>query len=320
VIVTVLNRSQFLRAALKSILDQTFSSFEVIVTDDSGKAELESVCASFQNECIRYRANSTPLGVALNIRAAAEEARGSYIAILNDDDIWEPSLLERLVTPLLKNAELVLSFGDHWIILENGQIDYDRSDENSAFYHRTLLHEGPLHDWESTAVIDQSVPLAMAAVFRKDTVDWDLVVFDVGGAYDFWIACLLASSRKPAYYVNQRLSRYRVHDSMETAQQAANKNSEMVFIFSQLIELNFFPKLRKLIVGRYRQALITCGRNFLSFGNASEGRLYFLKALQKAPNPKVIAGLLLTFFPSQPLIQRVLAFKKSCGNSSKTRH
>jgi glycosyltransferase involved in cell wall biosynthesis len=92
VVVTVYNRIRFLRFALQSILEQTFRSFEIIVTDDANSPETRSICDSFRQLKIRYRFNASPLGVAQNLRVAISQTRGRYIAILNDDDTWETRL------------------------------------------------------------------------------------------------------------------------------------------------------------------------------------------------------------------------------------
>jgi glycosyltransferase involved in cell wall biosynthesis len=297
VVVTVYNRVEFLRNALQSILDQTFRSFEIIVADDSNSAEIKSICDSFHRPEIRYRGNSSPVGVAVNLRTAVSEAGGKYIAILNDDDSWEPDFLNLLVTPLENSSERVLAFADHWIMLSDGQIDVRRTDQNTARYRRDTLAEGEMRDWEARAVLDHTVPLAMAAIFRKDAVNWDWVVGDVAGAYDFWITCLLASARRPAYYLPRRLSRYRVHSSMETARKAADKNENMVFIFAKLVELDLFPQLETALRRRYRDALFACGKDCLFFGRLSLAREYFLKSCKTSVNGKALAAWLLTFLP-----------------------
>lgn len=94
VIVTVFHRTEFLHKALQSALNQTFQDFEILVTDDSRSAKIRAIADSFGSDKIRYRANAETLGVALNLRAAVAEAGGRYIAVLNDDDSWEPSFRE----------------------------------------------------------------------------------------------------------------------------------------------------------------------------------------------------------------------------------
>ena len=299
VVVTVYDRVQFLRNALQSVLEQTFLSFEIIVADDSNSSAIKSICDSLHQPKIRYRGNSSPVGVAVNLRTAVSEAGGKYIAILNDDDSWEPDFLDLLVTPLENSTERVLAFADHWIMLSDGQIDVRRTDENTVRYRRDTLAEGEMRDWEARAVLDHAVPLAMAAIFRKDVVNWDWVVGDVAGAYDFWITCLLASARRPAYYLPRRLSRYRIHSSMETARKAADKNENMVFIFAKLIELDLFPQLETALRRRYRNALFACGKDYLFFDRLSLARKYFLKSCQASMNGKALAAWLLTFLPGR---------------------
>jgi len=328
VIVTVYDRVQFLRNALQGVLEQTFRSFEIIVTDDSNNSEIKSICNSFQRREIRYRCNASPLGVALNLRTAISETRGRYISILNDDDVWEPEFLELLVTPLKEKPDRVLVFSDHWIILEDGQIDVDRSEQNTALYQRNILQEGEIHDWEILAVLDHAIPLAMAGVFQKNAINWDLLVREVAGAYDFWLSCLLASSRRPAYYIPRRLSKYRIHSLMETARRAVDKDDNMVFIYGRLMEMNLFPRLERAVQQRYRDALFGCGKNNLFFDRLSEARGYFLRSLKTSPSAKALAGLLLTFLPklvriscisSQRLLQRRFAFRSRWGRADNSR-
>jgi glycosyltransferase involved in cell wall biosynthesis len=271
---------------------------EIIVSDDSDSPAIKSICDSFHQPIIRYRSNSKPLGTALNLRTAVSEARGKYIAILNDDDSWEPAFLALLVPPLEESDERVLAFGDHWIIDDQGRIDLDRTKENTARYRRDSLPKGELRDWEGRAVLDHTVPLAMAAVFRKDVVNWELVVKDVAGAYDYWISCLLASVHRPAYYVPDRVSKYRVHSSMETGRKAADKNENMVFIFSKLLELGSFPQLNAGLRLRYRDSLFACGKDYLSFDCLARAREYFVKSYKVSVNAKALAGLLLTWLPA----------------------
>jgi glycosyltransferase involved in cell wall biosynthesis len=312
VVVTVYDRIQFLRNALQGVLEQTFRSFEIIVTDDSNKSEIKSICNSFRQGDIHYRANSSPLGVALNLRTAISQAKRKYIAILNDDDVWEPEFLELLVTPLIDSPERVLAFSDHWIILEDGQIDVDRTDENTALYRRNTLQEGEIHDWERLAVLDHAIPLAVAGVFPKNAINWDLLVGDVAGAYDFWLSCLLASTRRPVYYIPRCLSKYRVHGLMETARKTADKGEAMVFIYGRLIEMNLFPPLKEPLQRRYRDALFGCGKDYLLFDRLSEARQYFLRSLKTSPNAKALAGLLLTCLPKR--------FRMSCISSQRMLH
>src|SRR6185436_8444020 len=101
VVVTVYTRIDFLAQALRSVSTQTFTNYEVMIADDSGTEAARPVFASFADDRrLHYWANPKTLGVAASLRLAIERSRGRYIAILNDDDLWEPEFLSRLVRPL----------------------------------------------------------------------------------------------------------------------------------------------------------------------------------------------------------------------------
>jgi glycosyltransferase involved in cell wall biosynthesis len=101
-----------LASAIESVLAQTYADFEVVVSDDSG--ELAPVCERFQDPRVRYSANPAPRGPAANLRRAAELGRGELLAILNDDDRWEPRFLEVAVRQFDLDSGLGVVFTDYW--------------------------------------------------------------------------------------------------------------------------------------------------------------------------------------------------------------
>lgn len=297
IIVTVYNRTQYLQQALQGALQQSFTSYEIIVTDDSQCSHIKDICNALNSSKIRYRSNFPTLGVALNLRVAIEEARGRYIAILNDDDYWEPEFLEALVTPLEQDTNRILAYSDHWIMHEDGQVDIIGSNNNSVLYGRSSMSEGDVANLEELVLLKNGVPLAMASIFRKDVLDLDQLVKDVSGAYDFWISCLLASTRRPAYYVSRRLTRYRIHQAMETARKAPDKNEHMVFIYRKIISLNLFPTRIELISKKLSRALYQVGKDKLIFGIALEAKYFFMESLKLNVSYKAVAGTIYCYFP-----------------------
>ena len=297
VIVTVYNRTQYLREALESVFAQTFRSFEIIVTADSANDEIQAICESFQRPEMRYRRNPVTLGVALNLRAAMAEARGKYIAVLNDDDAWEPEFLGKLVAPLEQDSNRVLAFCDHWMMSGDGKVDAAQSDRVSRHYERAVLPEGEVAHFQTFALVKKGVPLAMGALFRKDAVDLDLIVTEVSGAYDYWIACLLAASGKAAYYVPARLTRYRVHEAMETARLAPDKQENLVYIYRTILERNLFPTRTAQVTKFLSQVLRNLGKDHLQFGHRDKARQYFRQSLAAYRNIKTAVWWVLSYLP-----------------------
>jgi glycosyltransferase involved in cell wall biosynthesis len=299
VIVTAFRRTAFLRQALESVLAQTLAADEVIVADDSASAEIRAICDSCAAPVIRYRSNPAPLGVARNVAEAALEARGECVAILNDDDVWEPDFLATLVPALAADPACAIAFSDHWIMSESGGIDEAATERNTVRYGRGSLRAGKVSDSAALVLEKNGVPLAMAAVFRRKAIDWKPFPSGVGGAYDFWISCRLAASGRSFHYSPDRLTRYRLHTAMETARQSADKNENMIFIHRALLADNSFPAWRAHLQRELARALCTAGRYRLEFGQRAVARTQFWESFRTHPSAKAIAGWLLARLPKR---------------------
>lgn len=99
VIVPTYNRPEMLREAIRSILDQTFKNFEIIVVNDAGQ-DVSSVVQSFNSPKIVYLSHETNKGLAATRNTGIRAASGKYIAYLDDDDAFFPEHLETLVAAL----------------------------------------------------------------------------------------------------------------------------------------------------------------------------------------------------------------------------
>jgi glycosyltransferase involved in cell wall biosynthesis len=298
VIISVYKRMDFLSQALESTLAQTFPAREIIVADDSGSAAARDICQPWVTAGqIRYRANPHTVGIACSLRTSIEEAQGEFISILNDDDLWEPQFLASLVPPLRADQERAVAFSDHWIISGDGSIDEAETEANTLRYGRSSLPGGDVNDPAHLVLVQNGVPLAMAAVFRKEAIDLSLITADVSGAYDFWISCLLAASGKKFYYVPQRLTRYRIHAESETGRRAPDKSENQVYIFSQLLERNWFPDMKNYLRSRLSGALFRLGRDRLSFNRLQEARGCFYDSFKLRPGWRPMLAAFLSFLP-----------------------
>lgn len=299
VIVSVYRRLDFLAQAVESALTQSFTSREIIVVDDSGSAAAQAICQPWIDRGeITYRANPHTLGIALSLRGALESARGQFISFLNDDDEWEPDFLSQLVPALQANSERVVAFSDHWIMLQDGSIDRMETDANTQRYGRASLPEGELSNPAAFVLIDNGVPLAMAALFRKDALDLSLLTKEVAGAYDFWISCALAASGGKFYYVPRRLTRYRIHEKSETGRRSADKSENQVFIFSEMLRRNWFPEMKPDLRARLANAHFRVGRDQLAFDRPGEARRSFRESFKTKPAARPFLAALLSFLPS----------------------
>ena len=297
VILTVYDRLTFFADALKSVQEQTFRNYEIVVADDSGTGAARAVSLASGDPRVRYTANPASVGVALSLRAALRRARGKYIAILNDDDVWEPEFLERMLAPLEADANRALAFCDHFIIDADGRVDQAATERNTEQFGRARLAEGDVADPKTFVVRQNGVPLAMGAVLRASALDPRRLVAEVAGAYDFWISSLLADSGGSFYHVPARLTRYRVHPAMESLRRDPEKTRCLAFIARSLLAEPGFAAQRDCLERWLVALTLRSGRDYLYFDQVAEARRSFTSAYKQSAGWKPVAGYLLSMAP-----------------------
>lgn len=293
VIVTVYKRTEFLVEALRSVTEQTYRDYEVLVADDSGTGIARAVVATVEHDgALVYLANPSTVGVARSLVHAVERARGEFIAILNDDDVWEKEFLAELVPPLIADPRRVASFSDYWLMNESGEIDRTGSEKFSADFGRARLHEGVI---SRAYAADPGIPVVQATLFRKDAVNWNEVVPEVGAAYDYWISCLLARGGRPIYYVPKRLARWRLHAAMESSRRSHDKADNLIYILSTILEGGWFTGFERVFKRKLAVALFTAAQDKLQFELFRESRRLFWRSFLLRLDLMALAGAAGTF-------------------------
>lgn len=216
VIAAYRSQPEHLLSAIESACAQTWSELEILVSDDSPTAALQSVVEGVADSRIRYVHHSPGLGVARNHWWCFARSNGEFIAILNHDDLFEPEFVETLTEPLMHDGSLALAFCDHWIVDRVGRRLVAETDLASLAWGRTSLREAQ-HRPFLPLLAAQTIPMAMGAVFRKAALP-DRLPDHAGPAYDLWLAYLLARDGLGAFYVARRLSAWRAHQGNLTSQ------------------------------------------------------------------------------------------------------
>lgn len=122
VILTSFNHSKYLQEAINSILNQTFSNFELIILDDASSDnswDLIKQCSD--SRITAFRSNEYGEVVSQLNNAITNVAKGEYIAIHHSDDAWELDKLEKQVAFLDGNLEVGAVFTWVQIIDEHGE-------------------------------------------------------------------------------------------------------------------------------------------------------------------------------------------------------
>ena len=123
----VYNGARHVRQTLESLLSQTYSDFELIISDNGSTDETPAICAEFaaRDPRIRYHRYEQNRGAAWNYNHVFALASGEYFKWAAHDDLIAPTFLEQCVAALDRDPALVLCYARTRFIDDAGQDDGD---------------------------------------------------------------------------------------------------------------------------------------------------------------------------------------------------
>ncbi len=108
VLMPVYNGEKYLKDAIQSILQQTYTNFELLIINDGSTDTSVAIIKSFTDPRIRLLENPTNLGFAATLNRGIKESQGIYIARIDADDIAMPLRLQKQVAYLDNHADVGL--------------------------------------------------------------------------------------------------------------------------------------------------------------------------------------------------------------------
>lgn len=237
VIIPTYNRTDYLKITLNSILKQTFQDFEIIVVDDGtpGTAN-QNLCASFDK--VRYVKIENSGGPAKPRNVGIKEAKGKYLAFVDDDDLWLPNKLEKQVAVLESNPDFGLVHGCCEII-----------DEKGILQNRIIGRPGTpevKHGDVSMRMMGNWTVMMPTSFVKKEIVQkvgfFNEKIPSALEDVEFWVRC---SFETKFFYIDEPLVQYRVHNENISA------NHE------KYLELPLY--LKKVLLAVYSKGKISSG-------------------------------------------------------------
>ena len=110
----VYNGEKYIREALDSLLAQTYTDFELIISDNASTDGTEAICREYMNRDtrIKYIRQPTNIGAHNNFLYLLQHARGEYFKWFAHDDYLEPFFLEMIIQYLDDHDDVVLCMSD----------------------------------------------------------------------------------------------------------------------------------------------------------------------------------------------------------------
>ena len=88
------NTANYIADSIQSVINQTYSNWELIIVDDCSSDNSTEIIESFHDSRIQLLINSHNSGAAVSRNYALREAKGRWIAFLDSDDLWHPNKLK----------------------------------------------------------------------------------------------------------------------------------------------------------------------------------------------------------------------------------
>jgi GT2 family glycosyltransferase len=124
VLMPAYNAGKYIADAIRSVLDQSFADFELLIVDDGSTDNTVDIVNSFTDPRIRLQIQSNK-GISVALNAGLKASRGYYIARFDADDICFPQRLARQVTFLDAQPACLVVGSDAEYISENGDHLFD---------------------------------------------------------------------------------------------------------------------------------------------------------------------------------------------------
>jgi glycosyltransferase involved in cell wall biosynthesis len=226
VIIPTYKRRDYLKLTLQSVLNQTFNDFEIIVVDDGTPNDDNFfLCQTFEK--VKYIKIENSGGPAKPRNVGIREARGKYIAFVDDDDLWLPHKLEKQLTILENNPDFGLVHNCCQVIDENGiekkeiigrpgSLDVKHGDVSMRMMGNwTIMMPTPLVKVEvidKVGFFNEKIPSALEDV-------------------EFWTRCSFVTR---FYYLDEALVQYRVHSTNISSN--ASKYLELPLYLKNVVE------------------------------------------------------------------------------------
>ena len=266
VVIPTYNRAGFLRSAIRSVLNQTFQDFEIIVVDDgSTDYSAKEVVSEFRDPRIRYIRHEVNRGGSAARNTGIKASKGKYIAFLDDDDEWLPEKLQRQLEVLYSSPERVGGVYTGFLLVnrESGKLISRRIPYKSGNLYGELV-SGNCIGTTSTLLLKREC-FDKVGLFDENLLS--------SQDYDMWIRI----SREFFFEcLSEPLVRYYVHGRrITTTQRAVIEGMELMLRKHE----SFFMLNRKAFSSMYLTFGVLCCLS----SDIRKGRRAFLKAIKLYP-------------------------------------
>jgi len=200
VLLAVYNGERYLRRSIESVLNQTYEDFELLIGFNGTIDKSKEIVSDFKDKRIKIFDYGMNAGKSKTLNKMIKKAKGDWIAIQDDDDIWLPKKLEIQMEIAKKEEHDVIGSR----IFYCNELDRITGMPNISLNHEEIVSRS-LNG-------DNQIPNTSAIFKKSDAKDVDYWDESLAGIedFDFWLKLI----KKGCIFVNvkKQLVLHRVHD------------------------------------------------------------------------------------------------------------
>ncbi len=306
VLMPLFNGEQFVREALESILEQTFTDFELLIIDDGSTDASVKIVESYDDPRIRLFNNHENLGVTATLNRGIDLARGEYIARMDCDDISLPARLAEQVTYLEQHPDCAM------VAVTVTQLDEDGNDYGVWLDDRKTVTSESIRRFlpRANCIAHPGIMIRKSLLARYRYNERQRVAQD----YDLWLrmtadGLFIAKLDKP-------LLRYRIHTASVTAlsnrgrPDLKNVRTKTWFLWRRVAERKLNGYCFKVFCATARDLCYAIAKMTLS---AVGLNLQNRAKSQRAQTPKLDSDLRIMQVNSRAPVRFLVAIGKAIG-------
>jgi glycosyltransferase involved in cell wall biosynthesis len=291
------NRANFLIYSVNSVLQQTYSDFELIICDDGSPDNTSEVVSQWNDSRIRYIKHPKNIGRSKNMRSGFEAATGEYFIKFDDDDGLTPEFLEKTVAILEAESAVDFVCTNHWIIDRNNNKIESATQENSAKWGKDKLKQGVIPNLMWQTFQYQSLQVGSTLFRRACLEEVNYMRPEADGCEDFDLLVRLSIAQKQGYFLPEFLMEYRFHGGQTSLGQ------NLHFLESKLFCLDSyrFPdeQLERQRLIKIAQTKQDLGLRLIEKGETKEGRKLLQESEQVlGQSRRATLGIIVSYLPT----------------------
>jgi len=217
------NASKFIEECIRSVLDQSYTNWELIIVDDCSSDNSCEMIRKYNDKRIQLFELDSNVGAAEARNVAIRKAKGKYIAFLDSDDLWESQKLEKQIS-FMQTEDIAFSFSTYQPMSEDG----------SKLY--LIIHAPKIVTYYS--YLKNTIIGCLTVVIDREKTGY-FEMPNIRSSHDMALWLLIMRRGFDAYGLDENLARYRIVSTSNTASKW-RAAKDVWKVYREIEKLSFF--------------------------------------------------------------------------------